>query len=174
MTQRCEELYARLLDEIKASREKTMCVKSHIEECFLICNHYKAVVRHELSSYIFETLDEEVNFFRNIMPLFNSEAEFYSLYYHAELFKAEVTDPVRLQYFWERESIRLEKFITENREFYAYYRSGCTEKDAFFFARDYSMSGYNPVQTRYDPMVSMLMGLQRYHEYVVLEARLAG
>jgi len=163
MKQRCEQLYRSLLRDIDDCRQKYSCLQKQIEHSFAICNQYLAIVRQEAESYIFKTPADEIYFFRQIKPLFTAEVEYYSFYYHAQLFKAEVSDPVKVEQFWIREATRLEKFIAENRDFYEYYKQSRTDKDAECFTRNKN------TDTNYDPLVSTLLALERYHEYVQTE-----
>jgi len=135
MNQRFGQLYESLLKDIDACRQKYTCLQKQIEQSFLFCNQYLAIVRRELISYIFQTAADEIYFFKCLKPLFAAELEYYSLYYHAQLFKNEVYDPVKIKQFWNREASRLEKFTCGQREFYEYYKSGYTDKDIQLFTR---------------------------------------
>jgi hypothetical protein len=163
MKQRCEQLYRSLLKDIDDCSQKYSCLQDQIEHSFVICNRYLAIIRQEAESYVFKTSADEIYFFRQIKPLFTAEVEYYGFYYHAQLFKAGISDPVKIEQFWIREATRLEKFIAENRDFYEYYKQSRTDKDAECFIR------HTNKDTNYDPLVSTLLALERYHEYVQTE-----
>lgn len=174
MKQRCEQLYQSLVKDIDECRQKYPCLQKQIEHSFVICNRYLAIVCQEVESYIFKTSADEIYFFRHLKPLFAAEVEYYSLFYHAQLFKAGVSDPVKIEQFWIREATRLEKFIAENRDFYEYYKEGRTDKDAKYFTRTNLHNSPVPelnakLNTIYDPLVSTLLAVERYHEYVQTE-----
>lgn len=176
MKQRCEQLYQSLLKDIHSCKGKYPCLQKQTEHSFIICNQYLAIVRKEMDNYIFETIADEIYFFRHLKPLFAAEVEYYSLFYHAQLFKAEVFDPVKIEQFWIREATRLEKFIAENRNFYVYYKEDCTDKDAEYFTQTNLQHSSVPepdakADSSYDPLVSTLLALERYNEYVHTELK---
>lgn len=179
MIQRCEQLYESLLKDVDACRQNHHSLKEQIEQSFLICNQYVAIVNLELASYSFPTTSDEIYFFRCVKPKFTSGVKYYGFRYHAALFITAVYDPVKIKQFWTREASRLEKFISGHPDFYKYYKSGRTDKDVQLFTRiNLTLSAKNEpehkVVTNYDPLVSALLALERYHEYVQEELEKSG
>ena len=178
MNQHWEELYGSLLKDLKKCKEKFNCLQKQIEQSFITCNHYWSIVRQEAALYEFETVKEEIHFFKHIKPKFTSQVEYYSLCYHGQLFKNEVSDPVKVKQFWMREALRLEKFIAENRDFYDYYTSERTDMDTALFTRNSShkSSIYEldaKTVSSYDPLIATLLALKDYHEFVQKELQSA-
>lgn len=107
-----------------------------------------------------------------------SQVEYYSLCYHAQLFKNEIYDPVKISQFWNREALRLDKFIAEHRDFYEYYKNGSADKDQLFFIRtnnnlDHSSDFDTEAKTvtSHDPLVSSLLALEKCNEYIQHELK---
>jgi len=179
MKERCQQFYQSLLKDIDECRKKYSCLQKQIEHSFTICNQYWSILRNEITHHEFETLQEEICFFKQLKPLFTTEVEYYGLYYHAQLFKNGVYDPVKIEQFWTREASRLDKFIAEHRNFYEYYKAGETDKDKWYFTRTYlNNSSVNEPDARassnHDHLISSLLALERYHEFVQTELQAMG
>jgi hypothetical protein len=93
------------------------------------------------------------------------------LVYHAQLFCESATEQGQ-QKFWQRESGRLEKFISENKLFYDYYKSGSSSKDAGWFVQIAAKPANEfekfaePVVSSHGGLVALLLALERYDGYV--------
>lgn len=182
MKERCQQLYQALLKELKECSEKGLSLQKETENCFNISNKYWAAIRHDVSQHQFETVKEEVHFFKHLKPLFTSHIEFYGLYYHALLYKQEMQDNVeQMKQFWTRESTRLEKFINENQYFYEYYIAGSTNMDTFFYTRagneTDNLLDLEPDAkdaTSHGHLIASILALGRYNEYVLKELQALG
>ena len=172
MREHYHQLYQSLLKDIDECKEKFPCLRKQVEHIFVICNQYWAIVCDDAVNNHFETKEEEIYFFKHSKPLFAAQLEYYSLYYHALLFKSEVYDPVKIRQFWIRESTRLDKFIAEHRDFYEYYKAGGSDKDVIYFTRgrnslNTSVDGLDlNANTSHDSLVATLIALERYNGYV--------
>lgn len=85
-------------------------------------------------SHNFETKAEEIDFFRNIKPLFASKLIYYNEIYTIETNKPFGSKKVIRKYF-KAELTKLEIYCTENLEFYKYYRTGNQDLDKKYFIR---------------------------------------
>jgi hypothetical protein len=82
----------------------------------------------------FTSRQEEIDFFKNIKPRFESQ-----LKYHAALFEIERSKPpgsiqVQRKYF-EKKLKEIYDFIQSDIEFYTYYKTGSTHFDELYFMR---------------------------------------
>ena len=77
----------------------------------------------------FNSLEEEILFFKLIKPMFTSEREFYQRLYHANIF-GEQSEAYR-----KKELIRMDKLLNENSEFVSYYLNQCTHNDHAWFCK---------------------------------------
>src|SRR5690349_5651569 len=104
-----------------------------LEECYEVVMRYWSMVRARVANYRFDSVEEEIEFFKMIKPQFTSQIEYYGFLYHLEIFRP--VNELEQKAFYQKECSRLEKFIKENSEFYNYYKSNSTEKDATYFLR---------------------------------------
>lgn len=149
-----------------------------IERCYQVCVHHWRQLQHALAVYRFESEEEEIDFFKNIKPLFVSEIEYQHLMYHAQLFKP-LYEHDELYRFWLRESLRLEKFTEAHTEFYNYYKNKETRLDSFYFLRaniestDILQTSIIPLDkdtsTSHDHLLSRLVALEKYDAYVKVQ-----
>ena len=126
-------LYARLLSEIEQSKD-IPCFLQRIEYCFQAGTSYIMRLREEMFLHPFSSAEDEIEFFREIKPLFTTQTEYYNLLYHGYLFRP-VDNPEELHKFWLRESMRLEKFADAQNAFYLYFKQGRRNLDAYYFTR---------------------------------------
>lgn len=168
---KCDDLYRQLSDELDKIKAKVNGPLQQTELSFQVVNWYYLKVVEISAQYRFPTIEEEIHFYRNVRPMFTSELNYYRMLYHAQLFMYAEKDPVRIQEFWSRESLRLEKFIQENLPFYQYFQSGRTDQDKTYFTLHHQPDKCVDT-TKFDPLVSQLLSLQRYHAYVICQSRL--
>ncbi|HYF66717.1 MAG TPA: RteC domain-containing protein [Ohtaekwangia sp.] len=92
-------------------------------------------LKNHLLSHPFESIAEEVLFFKQIKPKFTSK-----LIYKIELLKIESRRPIgsfkAQQKYLLKQLAKLESFFEDNIEFYQYYRSGNTFLDDKYFVRN--------------------------------------
>lgn len=158
-----DELYRQMLEEI------TTCNQDNFSECaFRIAAKYWQLLRSELKLHRFESMLEEIYFFKNIKPRFETESEYYSLLNYAESF---CPAPDRLndqKNFWIREMARPEKFIDKNQGFYMYYNSGLTNRDIIFYTRadaDNDDYVFDAARSGYDKLVAQYLACIRYKAF---------
>jgi len=167
-----------LQEEVKACKGKSYDRELEIEYCYEICSRHWMEVQKILVSYEFASEDEEIDFFRNVKPLFTSEIEYYSLLYHAQLFQPTFVSKELVQ-FWDRESQRLDRFIETNPGFYHYMQGGDQSLDSIYFLRvkeerqegaGGSISDLDRrSSTSHDHLLSILKALEKYTCYVSLQ-----
>ena len=86
-----------------------------------------------LKTYVFESISEEIYFFKELKPKLTSKLIFYK-----NVLKLESNLPVgkklRQKYF-EKSLNKIYQYSRKNRDFYQYYRSRATYKDEHYFVR---------------------------------------
>jgi hypothetical protein len=174
MNQKAEQLYMTMLEDMEYCRRRAAGRVKELECLFHICNRYWAIVQSEVENYEFESIEEEVIFFKIMKPKFVSEKVYCGLASHALFFKENTYDPAALKKFWGHELLRLEKFMAMHAVFYEYYKAGKTNKDKEWFTRRRRIQSNNPddrVATLHDQQVSSLIALERYNEYIKEEVK---
>ncbi len=94
-------------------------------------------LKEKLKSYEFLSEEDEVYFFKKLLPLFLSLHLYYKEKFDLQSIELFGTPQLRNGYF-ERLFIRIEDFFNENAEFLKYYRSGKTYLDKYYFLRNSS------------------------------------
>jgi hypothetical protein len=153
--------YESMLKAIEECQQQPVDLKRKIEACFSVSQQYWVQIRQQAEEHSFSSMAEEIEFYKEIKPLFKSQIDFYNLVYHAELFKP-LTKPGEMKEFWIKEQQKLDRFILDNQEFYNYYKNGATNRDEkYFLSSD---------QTIYfEDLIAMLQALERYHVYTAKE-----
>lgn len=168
MNRSCTMLYNCLLDDLDACRNKGLPEEETVECCYQIALAYWKRLEGRVKHHQFKSKAAEISFFKNCKPQFASQIEYYNLVYHSILFKP--VDPVHEMDFWKREAARRDKFLEEHADFASYYKNKCKDKDEAFFLRATSgCSDGDPqaaVRTRCDALVSQLLALEQYDDYV--------
>jgi RteC protein len=150
------QIYEAMQQDIALCQQKQMDKKTEIECCFHISQNYWAKIEKDIENYCFLSEQEEIEFYKEIKPLFKSSIRYYNYLYHAELFKP-LENPTEASDFWIREKQRIEKFIAEHKDFYDYYKNERTDQDREYFIARFSLA-------RYDELIAKLMALERYTE----------
>jgi RteC protein len=162
-----KKLYDSMKQELKSCWERHADEKTAIEQCFQISAQYWSIIESDVKENYFSSVDEEIDFYKHVKPLFVSEIRYHNMLYHAALFKPP-SELVETKEFWAREKQRLEKFIRENKDFYDYYKSGSTECDEKWFRKKEEKDEDIKAQ-QYDLLASTLIALERYAEHIKTE-----
>ena len=134
LMQAWEAHYQDMLQELEHCRRLDFSPTSRIAYCFKICmDHWHKILR-QVATHTFANEQEEIQFFKIVKPKYTSLIEYYTMVYHAELFKP-LTSEEDLQAFWKKENARVARFNHEHASFCAYYKSGCTSMDHVYFLR---------------------------------------
>lgn len=178
MKQYALDLFQSMQKDITICRQKGFDEEKEIECCYQVCNKYWRQLSQLCAVHHFKNEEEEIDFFKNIKPLFTSEIEYYNLRYHAQLFRPLIGAD-ELEKFWLRESLRLQRFMENNREFYRYYSKQQTCNDCFYFLRKNNELTEFPeanisqqeriTSTSHDHLVAEYLALDQYNNYVQQE-----
>lgn len=168
----CIQLYEQMLNDVKLCRRKNLDKQTEIQCCFEIATNYIGRLSVDIKDYSFESLKDEIFFFKKIKPLFTIEAEFFTYQYHAELFKSNVEDDCQqeLEIFYQRQLQRMTKFSQNHPFFYAYMQEGKTDNDHLWFIR-------KPGETTvcsHDKLMATYGAIKRYEEFVAAELKCTG
>ena len=174
MKHQFQYIYGQMQADVDKCRQQGMTELEQVECCFRKAASFWMQVREELKHYNFKGEEEEIDFFKNVKPLFTSQIEFYTLIYQGILFRPE-EDPVKIESFWESEAARLHRFQENKGEFVQYYKSGDTSLDKQYFLRNNNTPRNGIVSKIYDKninfstshdwLVAALIAQEKYHEY---------
>jgi hypothetical protein len=82
----------------------------------------------------FKSKSEEIQFFKEVKPLFASKLIYFNLVYRIEMKKPNGGNKI-LKKYYNNELLKLKAFFDNELEFYQYYRSGSTYLDYKYFLR---------------------------------------
>ena len=124
-------LHEKLLSKIKNCSETNSLARA--EDCFWIACKYWELVKRDFTDKVFGSLEEEIDFFKNLKTKFTSQIQFFTMLCEVLMF---VPSSKELQVeFWREELKRFKRFYDKNKVFIHYYESGCGESDSFYFVR---------------------------------------
>ncbi len=151
-------LYRNLESGIRNCEEQHEDLKKCIECCFHLCEIASADTTLAAAAG-FKTEEEEIDFFKNIKPLFTGYVEFYSILYSAELFVPEdAEDALR---FRAEELNRSLLFLDKHQDFCDYLHRGDTSLD-----REYFLQRPDGVAAEKNILLAQIRGRQRYIVYL--------
>jgi len=172
MKQQFQFIYRQMQADVDKCRQQSQSELERIECCFRTADDFWLRMRDALSDHVFKNEAEEIDFFKNVKPLFTSQIELYTLIYQGMLFKPDA-DTIKIESFWESESGRLHRFCESKEAFIQYYKSGDTSLDRQYFLRDNNHPAPAPkiydknanFSTSHDGLVAALLAQEMYHEY---------
>ena len=104
----------------------------------LICVSIEEI-RKKLKLYQFSTDDDEINYFKSVLPFTLSLLIYYTDKIEWDrMLLQNSTDAI--QEYYERTFDKINNFRTENKEFFDYCRNGKTHMDRFYFLRSSPMN----------------------------------
>lgn len=168
-----ERLYQALeyeLDENYLSQSsESQSLKAAIE----LCKKAMSKLRNYIASYFFNSIEDEVYFFKQIKPLFYSKFIYYICIYNFQLNKP-IGSAETIKDYIDSELTDLRRFFDHNQAFYQYSRSGATQMDHLFFTRggvdmyaeadDFQRD--EMFSTGYDYTLSKIIAIEKFHEYL--------
>lgn len=175
MNEKIQLLYRQMLTDLERCWQAELTDLEKIEKCFRIAIKCWYRLRDEFAGKAFATKEAEIDFFKNIKPLFTGRIEFYTIAYKSILFKPE--ENPRLKAFWKEELKRLQLFRKNNEEFIDYYKSGDTSLDEQYFVRIKEEAPHNlqevgaELRSSHDYLVSAIHAQDLYHKYVLEQTK---
>lgn len=129
-----EEIYRELEVELTslADNEKNMIVLA--ERSLMKIDHSIRIIKEMLKQVTFDSIADEICFFKQHKPLFVSKFIYYSKLLDIESNKPYAGIKAQRKYY-ENELLRIKKYYSGEQEFYNYYRRNATYLDYKYFIR---------------------------------------
>ena len=124
MTEFAQQLYVEILLKLRESDQPLNLISESIDQ-----------IKQKLKSYQFTGEAEEIDFFKNRLPLFLSLFIYYSEKTAIECSERIGTEKSRIEYL-ELLFQKIDYFFKANEEFFNYYRFGKTKFDRYYFLRN--------------------------------------
>ena len=146
-----------------------------IERCISTVEDAIAVLTYRVRDHVFDSKDEEVQFYKEVKPTFHG----YLLYYR-RLFQIEISRPIGglaiQESYFDKELQKLREFFDDNKFIYQYLRSGLSHLDERFFFRPtndtviglklYSLHDDPAFPTSFDMLVAKVKANDLLQEYL--------
>src|ERR1700744_1422969 len=100
----------------------------------MVCKKAMTKLKNYMTTYAFESLDEEVHFFKVIKPAFYSRYIYHIGVHNFLMQKPAGSSDIQTAYV-NMHLDEIKTFFDHNRAFYAYYRSGITQLDEIYYTR---------------------------------------
>jgi hypothetical protein len=168
------DLYQSMVEELKLLQMDDQVTEQSIECCYQLSSNYWLRLTQMVSRYHFHSEEEEIDFFKRVNPLFTSEIEYYKLLFHATIFTPP--DDLEARKFWQREFLRLDRFVENHLDFVQYMLTGntCHDKD-YFLRKNFDRSNQanfgidlaeKDAYTNSDGLLAEFLSLQKYIVYI--------
>ena len=154
------KLYEMMLQEMEVCSKLLPHTMAGIECCFNLSQKHWSGIEQKLEDHRFLSKTDEIEFYKQVKPLFKSQIEYYNLLYQAEIFKPH-EEPGAMKEFWIKEQQKLDRFIQDHSAFYIYYKNGATNRDEEYFL-SVSNESENGKIIYTDDLITTLMALERY------------
>lgn len=170
-------LYA-LETELYAASLRPTSECEQLKDAIALCKKALGILKRFLTGYFFESLDEEIHFFKIVKPVFYSKYIYYIKVYNYQIKKPVGSEQV-LTEFITTELADLKHFFDQNQTFYQYFRSGSTRLDTCYFTRGNfdvyaeieDFQGDETFTTSHDYKISKVIANERYQEFLTIKCR---
>lgn len=171
-----EKLWEELNKELALISEETEHMIHVSEKALIKIDETIREIKSVVTDLIFESIAEEVYFFKSIKPLFLSKFIYYS-----KILSIETSQPSagkkELRKYYENELLKLKRYHSEHKDFYIYYHRNATYLDHKYFVRgsydltmELSSNLYNFDEyftTSHDGMISQIMANEMLEVYLL-------
>ena len=171
-----ERFYSALENQLNEINFNEESLTEQYRKSILLCKKAMVKLKNYISSYSFENIEDEIDFFKNIKPQFYSKYIFFISVYNFLIQQPLGGDEILKEYI-SFQLADLKRFFDHNQAFYQYYRSGSTQMDTAYFTR----GGFDVMaelqdfeedelySTSHDYKLSKIMANERFQTFLNLE-----
>jgi hypothetical protein len=168
-----ERFYTALENQLAGISEPKL---EHYRASILICKKAMSKLKNYITSYAFETVTEEVHFFKNVKPRFYGKYIYFINVYNFLVQKPTGSATIQQDYI-QMHLHEIKTFFDHNRAFYSYYRSGMTQLDETYYTRggfdvQAELEDFEEDQqysTSHDYKLSKIIANEKFQDYLHLE-----
>ena len=133
--ERFDVVFNNTMDKIQAAQKQHGGnISASVMACLDISIDAIAALRQLVAEESFSSMEDEINFFKDVKPSFTAELMYWQKRYHIEMDKPPFRGTHMIKYF-ERRLKDLDHFFKQHIDFYRYVRSGSTEMDHLYYTR---------------------------------------
>ncbi|RYY72260.1 MAG: tetracycline regulation of excision, RteC [Chitinophagaceae bacterium] len=171
-----ERFYSALENQLNEVAINGDSLAEQYKSSILLCKKAMAKLKNYISSYSFESVEDEVHFFKVIKPQFYSKYIYFINVYNFIMQKPTGSDDFVKDYI-NYELTDLKRFFDHNHSFYQYYRSGSTLMDEVYFTRGgfdvhVELEDFEEDElysTSHDYKLSKIIANEKYQDFLNLE-----
>jgi hypothetical protein len=176
MNRVAERFHAAMESQLAAAMLNGQSPTEQHRASILICKKAMTKMKGFVSNHAFQSVQEEIHFFKEVKPLFYSKyIYFINVYNYLMQFPAGGEQAVKAYINFHLAD--LQRFFDNNKAFYQYYRSGSTQMDEVYFTRggfdvqmeleDFEEDEH--YSTSHDYKLSKIMANEKFQDYLKLE-----
>lgn len=171
-----ERFYSALENQLNEVAINGEPLAEQYKTSILLCKKAMAKLKSYISSYSFESTEDEIHFFKVVKPQFYSKYIYFISVYNY-LMKRPTGAEGHLKEYINSELEDLKRYFDHNAAFYQYYRSGSTQMDDIYFTR----GGFDVhvelekfeedevYSTSHDYKLSNIIANEKYQDFLNLE-----
>lgn len=163
-----------MLEDIDRCRKAILPEAECVECCYRVAMNYWKELKELFISGTMQMDAEEIEFFKEVKPLFTSHIEYYLILNQVVLFVPNIEQEKKE--YWNEEEKRYHRYCKRHENFIAYYESGSTERDSEYFLQRNNRVEMPPQERIYedadcrsshDHIVRGLLAGSMYHDFVL-------
>jgi len=171
-----ERFYSALENQLNEVSINEESLTEQYRASILLCKKAMAKLKNYISSYSFESKEEEIYFFKNVKPQFYSKYIYFISVYNFLIQQPLGGDEILKDYI-NFQLADVKRYFDHNQAFYQYYRSGSSQMDEAYFTR----GGFDVLaeledfeedevySTSHDYKLSKIMANERFQDFLNLE-----
>lgn len=171
-----DRFYSAMENQLAAITLSGETVTEQYKQSIKVCKKAMGKLKNYISSYDFQSIAEEIRFFKEVKPRFYSRYIFYINVYNFLTQRPTGGENIQQDYI-KMHLAELKTFFDHNRAFYSYYRSGMNQMDTIYFTR----GGFDvhaeledfeedeQYSTSHDYKLSKIIANEKFQDYLNLE-----
>jgi len=176
-----ERLYQALETQLNKESRNQGSECDQIRIAIKLCKKAMAILKKYMIRYFFDSMDDEILFFKQIKPLFYSKYIYYISVYNFQI-KKPTGSEVTLKDYISSEIADLERFFIHNQTLYQYYRTNGSHLDNVYFTRGCfdvytdleDFQGDELFSTGHDYKFSKIIANEKFQKYLYHQAKCIG
>lgn len=128
-------LYAKMTEELEQIAIESTNVLQMAKRSYRVVNNTLKELKKFIIQYDFVDDNEEIEFFKEIKPMFLKELIYYHEVYEFEKWKPPVGREEEIAHYGLGAK-KVDFYLKRHNEIYTYYRQSSAERDAFYFLRN--------------------------------------
>lgn len=178
-TERLYQALEKQLHKVSEQHQGSEC--DRLKTGIKLCKKAMSILKKYTTCYFFESLDDEIIFFKQIKPLFYSKYIYYISVYNFQIKKPTGSEETLKEYI-SSEIADLKRFFDHNQTLYQYYRTSGSHLDNVYFTRGCfdvyteleDFQGDELFSTSHDYKFSKIIANEEFQKYLNLQTKSIG